>query len=279
MLLRVKTPAAKWPSLRPHCKSTEMKNQIKWLDENQFELNSIQFRIDQSLKDRQKSDNEVFTIVKNKQFLDVYQGLVGRRPFKACVELGIFQGGSVIFLQNLFDLEKIIAFDISPDRIPSLDTYIRRHNYDDVFSLHFDVNQANAKYINSVLEKEGYNNSLDLVVDDASHQYAHTYKSFNCLFPHLKPGGLYIIEDWAWIHNKKYTDNMAADHPWRGKPPLSNLILQLVMSLGSGDTIRSITMHRFMVIIEKGEAIVDNYYNLEKKIYLPEGYEVGLIKV
>ncbi len=39
---------------------------------------------------------------------------------------------------------------------------------------------------------------LDLVIDDASHMYEQTKRSFEILFPLLRPGGLYIIEDWSW---------------------------------------------------------------------------------
>lgn len=39
---------------------------------------------------------------------------------------------------------------------------------------------------------------LDLVVDDASHMLSETLSSFEQFFPLLRPGGLYIIEDWSW---------------------------------------------------------------------------------
>jgi hypothetical protein len=38
------------------------------------------------------------------------------------------------------------------------------------------------------------------VVDDASHRAGPTRASFNVLFPRLRPGGVYIIEDWCWAH-------------------------------------------------------------------------------
>src|SRR4029077_11377083 len=41
-----------------------------------------------------------------------------------------------------------------------------------------------------------FNGSIDVVIDDASHLYGPTRRSFEILFPLLKPGGAYIIEDW-----------------------------------------------------------------------------------
>ncbi|GLZ33826.1 hypothetical protein Lesp02_60140 [Lentzea sp. NBRC 105346] len=36
---------------------------------------------------------------------------------------------------------------------------------------------------------------IDIVVDDGSHLTEHVVTSFNALFPHVRPGGLYVIED------------------------------------------------------------------------------------
>ena len=41
---------------------------------------------------------------------------------------------------------------------------------------------------------------LDLVIDDASHLLPETTASFNVLFPRLRAGGLFVIEDWSWQH-------------------------------------------------------------------------------
>ncbi|MEW2354017.1 class I SAM-dependent methyltransferase [Spirillospora sp. NPDC029432] len=36
---------------------------------------------------------------------------------------------------------------------------------------------------------------LDIVVDDGSHLSEHVIASFRALFPHVRPGGLYVVED------------------------------------------------------------------------------------
>ena len=38
------------------------------------------------------------------------------------------------------------------------------------------------------------------MIDDASHLYEPSLASFETLFPLLRPGGTYIIEDWKWEH-------------------------------------------------------------------------------
>jgi hypothetical protein len=39
---------------------------------------------------------------------------------------------------------------------------------------------------------------FDIVIDDASHASAHQQIALACLFPHVKPGGFYFIEDLNW---------------------------------------------------------------------------------
>ena len=51
-----------------------------------------------------------------------------------------------------------------------------------------------------ILDHEFVDESIDLVIDDASHLYVETKASFEELFPRLRPGGLFIIEDWASGH-------------------------------------------------------------------------------
>jgi hypothetical protein len=66
------------------------------------------------------------------------------------------------------------------------------------------------------------------VIDDASHLYGPTKASLNVFLPLLRPGGLYLIEDWGWAHwlqdttqyNQSYADQ---------EYPLAKLILEIVM--------------------------------------------------
>lgn len=56
----------------------------------------------------------------------------------------------------------------------------------------FIGNQADESFINEVVKKVG---QFDIIIDDGSHVNELTIASWKYLFPHLKSGGIYVIED------------------------------------------------------------------------------------
>lgn len=56
----------------------------------------------------------------------------------------------------------------------------------------FIGNQGDENFLNNVVKNVG---NFDIVIDDGSHVNALTIASYNGLWPSLKSGGLYIIED------------------------------------------------------------------------------------
>lgn len=61
------------------------------------------------------------------------------------------------------------------------------------------MNQEDREAVREIAEHE-FDAPLDLVIDDASHLYEPTRTSFDALFPLLRPGGLYIVEDWQMAY-------------------------------------------------------------------------------
>jgi hypothetical protein len=56
------------------------------------------------------------------------------------------------------------------------------------------IDQGNRKDLLSVAA----HGPFDVIIDDASHASTHQQLGLACLFPALKPGGLYFIEDLHW---------------------------------------------------------------------------------
>jgi SAM-dependent methyltransferase len=100
------------------------------------------------------------------------------------LELGIFHGGSLLMWRDHFLAGNIVGLDINEVKISDesgrIKVYMGRQE---------DI---------AVLDRIGKETGpFDIVIDDASHIAAPTKASFWHLFDrYLKPGGMYVIEDW-----------------------------------------------------------------------------------
>lgn len=213
--------------------------------EGRFKLGETWFQMDLAASEiRRRSDSDCFTIVKNKFYLEPYARLAETIRPRTLLELGIFQGGGFAFLDQLFRPERMSALDLSPTPIDALSQYISKR---EGRNARYGVSQTDEAALNAIVD-EDLGGMLDMVVDDASHTYAHTKRSFELLFPRLSPGGVYIIEDWAWAHHPRYQGDQAT---WHKQPAMTNLVFELVMLLGSTHQVTEIRVLRPMVIVFK----------------------------
>ena len=223
-----------------------------------FEIDDVKFVLDiRAGKDRDKSEDGKFILVKTKAFLQFYRGLQRRQP-KNILEIGMFEGGSLVLFDKLYDPTKLVGVDIRKKPIEPLERY--RESRKHILPL-YGQSQDDPK-LSDILKRE-FPNGLDLIVDDASHHYELTRASFDMCFPLLKPGGLYVIEDWSWAHQPAY---QVPTHPWFKKPALTNLIFDLVLNMPGSRQMNRVTVGRELVIVEKASIATGD-------IDLADGYE------
>ncbi len=102
------------------------------------------------------------------------------------LELGVGEGPSLEMWKRYFYNALVVGVDIkdlTKKRFPNLvddRCKIELGSQDDITFL----NSINSKY-----------DGFDIMIDDASHLASKTIKSFVRLFPLLKEGGIYVIED------------------------------------------------------------------------------------
>ena len=65
----------------------------------------------------------------------------------------------------------------------------------------FQGSQVDQNFLEKVLLETG---DLDIIIDDGSHINEHVITSFKILFPHLKDGGTYVIEDTQTSYWRSY---------------------------------------------------------------------------
>src|SRR3990170_6436469 len=102
------------------------------------------------------------------------------------LELGVHKGGSLLLWHDYFPLGTIVGVDI---KLPNEFKPPARIQL-------FEGSQADRQFL-SALANQVAPQGFDIIIDDASHLGELTRNAFWHLFDnHLKPGGLYVIEDW-----------------------------------------------------------------------------------
>ena len=226
-------------------------NSIKIGPGGEFSLGGENFiiEVDAPKKGWRPSTLEAFTIVKNEPYLRVYEDLASGFTPRSILELGIFQGGSYVFLDKLFKPRRMSAVEISQRPVEPLLQYISRTENRFV---HLGTSQCDGEILRQIVLGE-LGDELDLVVDDASHMYEETKASFELLFPMLRPGGIYVIEDWSWAHHPNY---QSPEADFSKRHALSNLLFEQMMLLGSTLLISEIRVWRFLYLIQKARSAV-----------------------
>lgn len=114
----------------------------------------------------------------------------------ALLELGIKRGGSMYLWRDLFPNGQIAGLDLNPVAIQ-----------DDSGRLHIFQGFQQDPSVLDRLAAEVAPEGFDIVIDDASHLGEYTRSSFWHLFRrHLKPGGIYVIDDWGCAYRSDWAD-------------------------------------------------------------------------
>ena len=198
---------------------------------------------------RVPSTSRSFGVRKTPWMIDRYKELAGEFSEANVIELGIDQGASTAMFAMLLRPRRMAAFDIAPGPIDALQALLEDRELAERITVHWGVDQSDTAALSALIDKDFGDSPLDLIVDDASHALAPTQASFELLFPRLRPGGLFVIEDWSHDHEKErgieellkeegersrqLKDRIAerlALPPDEPSPTLSRLVLQLVIA-------------------------------------------------
>jgi cephalosporin hydroxylase len=133
-------------------------------------------------------------------YLRVYEQVIPSDTPVKLLEIGWYKGASMRTWREWLNPESIVVgVDINQPPEP-------------VDRVHFRRADATTDDIGRVAVEFG---PFDVIVDDGSHLSSHVIASFNRLWPHLIPGGLYIVED---LHVSYHPDWHGHDHPWKPGP-------------------------------------------------------------
>lgn len=128
-------------------------------------------------------------------YLDVYESHIA--PFKVAtfevrnvLEIGVLHGASLKMWSQYFPTAQIVGLDINPESNKEYGSRIKV-----ITGSQIDPEAIKAAL--SITNGKGF----DFVIDDGSHLVDHAITTFNLLWPFVRPGGIYAIEDLACFYD------------------------------------------------------------------------------
>lgn len=107
-----------------------------------------------------------------------------RRDGVKLLEIGVWEGASLSMWMSYFQAGRIVGADIDLSRCKVLEQPPRLRLW--------QCDQSNEDSLRNVARELG---PFDIIIDDGSHYPPHQVLTFNTLWPYLRPGGLYCVED------------------------------------------------------------------------------------
>ena len=116
-------------------------------------------------------------------YIDAYDNmLTPYRNNSTVLEIGIYEGLSLMMWNEYFNNSKIVGIDIND-----------KETFDKLRSDGIDIiinNASNPEILNDLVDY-----TFDVVIDDGSHILSEQIATFNILKDKMNQGGIYIIED------------------------------------------------------------------------------------
>lgn len=223
-------------------------DKITWRKETEFEIASFVYR--EQPDGARDTAPDAFHFYKNRAQIEQFDRFFAETGFvpKRVLELGIWDGGSAAFWPEVLQLQAYAAIDIQERGDSGYFTRWLDERGRGCVSTHWGVDQTSEEVLRVIHDR--HLDPLDLILDDCSHMYDSTLRSFEMLFGRVRPGGWYIIEDWAWSLQPEY---QSRHHAWAVNRSLHPITHRLVDLHGSRpDVVPSLRMFPDFIAIERG---------------------------
>jgi hypothetical protein len=135
------------------------------------------------------------------------------------LEIGIDHGASLAMWEDFFSLATLHAIDIER----------RCKKYRTDRTSVYIGSQTDPVFLAEVVRHTG---ALDVVIDDGGHTMEQHRVSLVALWPHVKPGGMYVIEDLHTAYLRKFGGG--------GKDSTVEVLKTIVDGLSNRDAVRSL---------------------------------------
>lgn len=240
---------------------------VRWLDAKTAEVAETRFLVTEEDEQyrNQVSDAERFVLVKEAGYLNRCVDRFTRLAPRNIVEIGIYQGGSAVFWNLVLCPERHLVFDLYDRSVERLRDFAAGDAQHGRLDIRFGVDQSDGDAVAAAVRETFEDEAIDLIIDDASHSYPETRAAFETLFPRLRPGGTYVIEDWGWAHVR--------DQSWdekfsRDRPALTNLVVEIMLMCASRTgVVDELLVEPRAVLVTRGPRPLESPFRLADESY------------
>ncbi|HSS66740.1 MAG TPA: class I SAM-dependent methyltransferase [Gammaproteobacteria bacterium] len=152
-----------------------------------------------------------------------------RKRIAKVLEIGIFGGSSLYMWRDYFPNAVIHGMDLGPvnlDPVDRITTYVG--------------DQEDRATLQAIIDNAG--TDFDLIIDDGGHTMGQQQTSLGYLFPHVRPGGYYVVEDLHTSFMQRidlYEDGKAVDYYETGVGKCQSTTYEIIQAISEGSPVGS----------------------------------------
>lgn len=182
-------------------------------------------------------------------YLEYYENIFkDLKNIKTILEIGTYYGNGLLTLSEYFNDSQVVSIDKKVIEV----VHDRIDGKDNCFVYECDQTDKN-KLLQIVSKHCEY---IDVVIDDASHEIDKTIETFKILYPKLKNGGYYIIEDLQCMvgstkNNVTYDNDVNVEYKEEDYPKLVNFISYACQYILKTGTISEVRVTGNILVIKK----------------------------
>lgn len=218
---------------------------LEWKSDDELLVDGISYGLRPVTDPFPSKGGDRFCLRKPRSEVERLDALLAELEPERVLELGVYQGGSAALIAQLARPSKLVAVELESKPVRGLERFIGAQGLAASITVHWGTDAADRSKLASICKRDFEGEPLDLVIDDASHLLEPTRAGFDELFPRLRPGGVFLLEDWAWAHRPLDL--------WSEQPALSRLVLELVIAAAAAPgLIARVDIDRAWAIVTRG---------------------------
>ncbi len=124
---------------------------------------------------------DAYESIIHKHFLDGTDSPPARHMVRLMMEVGVADGSCLLAWREVFPNATIVGMDI--------------HHSDRAHGERIEFHLGDQRsWVDC--ERAAAGRQFDVIVEDAVHRLDHTLLTLFWLWPHVRPGGIYVVEEW-----------------------------------------------------------------------------------